>query len=115
LNGAHSSHSVEPCTNTAPPSVAVQSTPLNRSAVFDASARAIGPCSLASTLSPRRSSFASFGQVEEVFATHTDTSGGWSETVVNELAAMPSGAPASMPQNAVTPLGKQPKACRNSA
>src|SRR5258705_13843078 len=93
LQGAHSSHSVAPCTNTAPLSVAIQSTPLNRSPVLDASARAMGAWSPASTERPRRSRRASFGQVLDVLATHTDTTGGASQAQGDQPAPPPPAPP----------------------
>jgi hypothetical protein len=43
----------------------------------------------------------------------TDTSGGDTDTDVNELAAIPTGSPSTSAQTAVTPDGKQPKARRS--
>jgi hypothetical protein len=43
----------------------------------------------------------------------TDTSGGDTDTDVNELAAIPTGLPSTSAQTAVTPDGKQPKARRS--
>ena len=42
-----------------------------------------------------------------------DTSGGDTDTDVNELATIPTGSPSTSAQTAVTPDGKQPKARRN--
>src|SRR5258705_11216316 len=106
LQGAHSSHSVAPCTNTAPLSVAIQSTLLNRSPVLDASARAMGAWSPASTDRPRRLSLASFGQVLDVLATHTDTSGGPSQTEGKQRAAIPPPPPPGRPPKPLMPQSK---------
>ncbi|BBG05490.1 hypothetical protein PSA01_67390 [Pseudonocardia saturnea] len=46
---------------------------------------------------------------------HTDTSGGCTDTEVNELAANPTGRPSRRAHTAVTPDGKHPYACRNRA
>ena len=43
-----------------------------------------------------------------------DTSGGTTETEVNELAAIPTGSPSTIAQTAITPDGKQPNTRRNS-
>ena len=53
--------------------------------------------------------------VEEGCAMQTETRGGSSETEVNELAASPAGCPSTIPQTAVTPDGKSPKACRSTS
>jgi hypothetical protein len=45
----------------------------------------------------------------------TDTSGGSSETDVNELAASPTGASSIRAAMAVTPVGKAPNTRRSSA
>ena len=66
------------------------------------------------TLTPSRSARASTGQVVDVRATHTETSGGSRDTEVNELAAMPIGCPSTIEQAAVTPLGKHAKARRRT-
>ena len=55
------------------------------------------------------------GQVVELCAVQTETTGGSSETDVNELAAMPSGLPSASPATAVTPVGNAPKTRRSSA
>ncbi|AFE13172.1 hypothetical protein MRGA423_12060 [Mycobacterium tuberculosis RGTB423] len=46
-------------------------------------------------------------------ATQIDTSGGSTETDVNELAAMPTGWSSTIAQTAITPHGKQPKTRRS--
>ena len=48
-----------------------------------------------------------------MFWIQTDTSGGDTDTNVNELAAIPTGSPSTSAQTAVTPDGKQPKARRS--
>ena len=48
-----------------------------------------------------------------MFWMQTDTSGGDTDTDVNELAAIPTGSPSTSAQTAVTPDGKQPKARRS--
>jgi hypothetical protein len=44
------------------------------------------------------------GHVVDACAIHADTSGGSSETDVNELTAIPCGSPLTSPAIAVTPL-----------
>ena len=46
------------------------------------------------------------GQVDEVFAAQKSTSGGSSDTDVNELAAMPTGSSSSIAVMTVTPVAK---------
>jgi hypothetical protein len=48
--------------------------------------------------------------VDDVFWMQTDTSGGDTDTEVNELAAIPTGTLSIRAHTAVTPEGKQPKA-----
>ena len=48
-------------------------------------------------------------------ATHTETSGGSSETEVNELAVSPTGLPSTSAATAVTPDGKAPNTRRSWA
>jgi len=55
------------------------------------------------------------GQVLDEWAMHTSTSGGSSDTDVNELAAMPDGPSAPWPVTTVTPVAKCPRIVRNSA
>jgi hypothetical protein len=63
------------------------------------------------TLSPISPEVLRMGQVEDVRATQTETSGGSSETDVKELAAIPTGAPSAPDAaSASTPLGKQENA-----
>jgi hypothetical protein len=51
--------------------------------------------------------------VTSLCAVQTETTGGSSETDVNELAAMPSGLPSASPATAVTPVGNAPKTRRS--
>jgi hypothetical protein len=55
------------------------------------------------------------GQICEVVATHTDTSGGSSETEANELAAILTGASSTNAARAVTPIGEAPSTLRSVA
>ncbi|CNW95127.1 Uncharacterised protein [Mycobacterium tuberculosis] len=70
-------------------------------------------CPSASTLTPSRGRSRNFGHVVEQFCTQIDTSGGSTETDVNELAAMPTGWSSTIAQTAITPHGKQPKTRRS--
>ena len=70
--------------------------------------------SSASTLTPSAAQPLSVGQVVELFWVQTETSGGMSETVVNELAAIPTGSPSIIAHTAMAPDGKQPNTRRNS-
>jgi hypothetical protein len=69
--------------------------------------------SAASTLTPNRPAVRSTGHVVEEWATHTDTSGGSSDTDTNELAASPIGCPSIRAAIAVTPDGKAPNTARS--
>ncbi|BBZ15680.1 hypothetical protein MGAD_00150 [Mycolicibacterium gadium] len=91
----------------------VQRTPANRSPTLRDSERQASLWCSASTLTPSRSRSRNLGHVVEVFCTQIDTSGGSTETVVNELAAMPTGSPSMLAQTAITPDGKHPKTRRS--
>jgi hypothetical protein len=107
-----SSHAVAPWTNTAPLDSSVQRTSANLSPTLHDSERQASLWCSASTLTPSRSHPRNLGHVVEVFCTQIDTSGGATETVVNELAAIPTGTPSMLAQTAITPDGKHPKTRR---
>ncbi|MDR7277379.1 hypothetical protein J2S41_004157 [Catenuloplanes atrovinosus] len=111
--GAQSNQAAAPPMRTAPDGAAVQSTPANRS-TGPASRRLSGPCPAASTLTPIPRERRSSGQVRESRRIETASSGGSSETGTNELTAIPSGAPSTSADSAVTPLGKRAKAARSA-
>ena len=55
------------------------------------------------------------GQVVDVFAAQNSTSGGSSDTDVNEFAAMPTGSSSSIAVMTVMPVAKWPRTDRNDA
>jgi hypothetical protein len=61
-------------------------------------------------LTPSRDADRNTGQVDDVFAMHTETRGGSNDTEVKELAAIPFGSPSTIAAMPVTPLGKAEKA-----
>src|ERR1700727_51600 len=110
-----SSQSDASATKTAPDSEARQLTCSNRLAPFLDRARQVATWLSASTLMPSPGSSRSTGHVVEAVAIQTETRAGSRETDVNELAVTPTGWPSAMAHTAVTPLGKQPYACRSRA
>ncbi|GHE79358.1 hypothetical protein GCM10017786_06510 [Amycolatopsis deserti] len=102
-----------PCTNTPPAAELSQATSAKRSAVVRARLRQISSCPSASTLIPSRGRSLRRGHVDEDVWKHTETSGGSTDTEVNELAAMPTGSPSTSAHTAVTPDGKHPNARRS--
>src|ERR1700722_6791303 len=100
---------------TAPPSVARQRRVAKRSSPRPPSRRQASSWCAPSTLMPTLGARRSRGQVVELCAVQTETTGGSSETDVNELAAMPSGLPSASPATAVTPVGNAPNTRRSSA
>ena len=110
-----SNQALGPRTKTPPPGSSVQDTPANRSPSLRERLTQASSWPSASTLKPSRGRSRSRGQVRRVFWTQIDTSGGATETEVNELAAIPTGSPSTIAQTAITPDGKQPNTRRSSA
>jgi hypothetical protein len=96
---------VKPCARLAPSVVERQSSPAKRPAARELSCLLACSWWSPSTLMPSRPALRSAGQVVEVCATQTETSGGSSDTETNELAASPAGSPSMMAATAAMPVG----------
>ncbi|GAA0550728.1 hypothetical protein GCM10009546_10970 [Actinomadura livida] len=104
----HSYQAAAPGMSTPPFAVERHGTPAKRSPVRAPSRRPAASWCAPSTLMPMRGTVRSRGQVVDECATHTDTSGGSRDTGTNELAAMPTGSPATSPATTATPVGYAP-------
>src|SRR5437868_8214861 len=88
----------------------------NLSPPFLATARHTDSCSAPRMLTQNAPESRNFGHDDELLSGMNATSGGSSETDVNEPTAMPAGLPSgSTPVTTATPVGKCPSTWRNLA